>query len=86
MPGTVCPYCHKEFDRQWKLKRHLVVHTGERPYDCEFCPKNYNDKCALLRHIRTKHKDEREKRMKNHQSILPPKYNTRLKWPSNATE
>ena len=76
MKGTVCGYCNKDFTKPAKLKRHLVVHTGERPYLCKFCPKNYNDKSALIRHIRAKHKVTRETvsetQMKNQQSIKPP--------------
>ncbi|KXS18447.1 hypothetical protein M427DRAFT_96113, partial [Gonapodya prolifera JEL478] len=35
-PGHVCPTCGVKFTRKGQLTRHVVRHTGERPYPCRF--------------------------------------------------
>merc|ERR1712098_955575 len=39
----VCNVCGKSFVSSTKLKDHMNIHTGERPYNCRFCPKNFAD-------------------------------------------
>lgn len=34
-----CPYCKKIFKRKDKLNFHTSIHTGERLFTCELCPK-----------------------------------------------
>lgn len=45
-----CPTCGKEFATPSILKRHLVVHTGEKPHKCPFCDKSYSQIEHLRRH------------------------------------
>ncbi len=33
----LCPFCSKEFDKLGDVKRHIMVHTGEKPFACEYC-------------------------------------------------
>ncbi|KAJ8917847.1 hypothetical protein NQ315_010760, partial [Exocentrus adspersus] len=50
-----CTECNKAFPSHASMIIHKRSHTGERPYACEFCNKNFNVKSNLLRHLRTVH-------------------------------
>ncbi|KAF2368657.1 Zinc finger C2H2-type, partial [Trinorchestia longiramus] len=53
-----CHVCLKVFQgnkRKYRLDRHMVTHTGERRFQCSFCPYKANQKEHLVRHLRTKH-------------------------------
>jgi hypothetical protein len=53
-----CPSCAKVFGWCTDLKRHLLTHTGERPFKCAVCNVDYNRKFLLDNHIKKKHSDE----------------------------
>ena len=50
-----CEVCGKYFARD--LKRHMMTHTGERPFQCSYCPNvpRFRLKAHLKSHFRTQH-------------------------------
>ncbi|PSN55218.1 hypothetical protein C0J52_00617 [Blattella germanica] len=48
----ICGFCNKIFGKKYHLNRHLLLHTGERPYTCEQCNKSFTDKSNLITHLR----------------------------------
>ncbi|XP_074657185.1 uncharacterized protein LOC141910349 [Tubulanus polymorphus] len=54
-PSLECHVCGKFFSRTGHLNRHLLIHTGLKPYECMVCKKRFNRKDALRCHIRLRH-------------------------------
>lgn len=53
-----CPECGREFhglNKKFLLTRHMITHTGEKPYQCPHCPYRANVSSNLTRHLRTVH-------------------------------
>lgn len=48
-----CPFlwCDSTVSRPHDLKRHLMSHTGERPFKCHLCPGDFPQRSALKHHI-----------------------------------
>ena len=50
-----CTYCSKVFMDQWSLKRHMRIHTGEKPYKCDICDFRCSQKSNLTNHKWNRH-------------------------------
>ena len=49
----ICEYCNVGFGQKCDLRRHIMIHTGERPYPCLICDKRFQRKTDLNKHTRT---------------------------------
>ncbi|THZ20132.1 hypothetical protein D6C91_04856 [Aureobasidium pullulans] len=46
-----CPHCNKTYLHAKHLKRHLLRHTGDRPYMCHLCKDTFSRSDILKRHF-----------------------------------
>ena len=56
-PGQyACPFCNRVSAHSGSIKRHILIHTGEKPFKCKYCPMSCRQKSDLKNHIQNKHK------------------------------
>ncbi|KAH8271773.1 hypothetical protein KR044_005378 [Drosophila immigrans] len=52
-----CPLCHRPFGTRHNLKRHYMIHTGEKPFSCTKCRKPFRECSTLKKHMVTHVRD-----------------------------
>ena len=50
-----CPFCQKIMKNSTDMKRHLRIHTGEKPFSCQFCTYTSNHKSNVNLHVKKLH-------------------------------
>ena len=50
-----CQVCGLLMANRGKVNRHLLIHTGEKPYVCPSCGKSFRHKITLSKHMEDKH-------------------------------
>ena len=53
-----CDICKKGWVHSFELKRHMVVHTTEKPHPCTHCNTRFKRFSDLKRHIRVRHAEK----------------------------
>lgn len=49
--GYPCPVCFKTFTRNEHVHRHMLTHSGARPFKCTMCVKDFSRNEHLQRHM-----------------------------------
>lgn len=53
----LCSICAKGFESKRDFQVHMLVHTREKPYECDYCGKTYRTSSAVEKHIQIVHFD-----------------------------
>ena len=46
-----CEFCGKALTKLWDLKRHLLIHSGEKRHQCSICSKTFSRADNLKKHL-----------------------------------
>lgn len=50
-----CDQCHRSFFSRESARKHMVTHTGLKPYICTECPMRYGWYNGLQKHMKIQH-------------------------------
>lgn len=51
-PRVTCDICHRQYYSNYHLKRHMMIHTGEKPHKCQHCGRAFAQNATLTDHLR----------------------------------
>ncbi|XP_058840170.1 zinc finger and SCAN domain-containing protein 2-like isoform X2 [Topomyia yanbarensis] len=60
LPGTTCKLCGKHFRNRASLRKHNIVHVGDKPYDCLHCDAAFKNTTNLVNHVARHHKSQKD--------------------------
>lgn len=55
LPGATCKLCGKHFRNRSSLNKHHLVHTGDKPFECEQCEAAFKSTWRLINHVARVH-------------------------------
>lgn len=67
-----CPYCHRKFPWSSSLRRHVLTHTGQKPFKCPHCTLLFTTKSNCDRHLLRKHGGSARAVLAETVSEIPP--------------